>query len=448
MKLLNLFVLLVIGLLCACSDDDKGYIDEIMDGTGAVDDTTNIAVTGLVDSYGVTYACLRGYANLNLMPMGSGEIGMEICLSDDEASLRQQTSSSLSGNTFVVEFQNLSPCTEYQYRSFVRYGGHIHYGQYRSFTTKDLSNVTVTEEVTYITHSSATIVSSVQLESVHLKDDFMVGVAYSTSIESFSSQVTDTMASSYDTWGKRSVKDLSDEVYTVTLGFLTPNTTYYYAAFADVGGKCSLGEVKSFTTEEDGFVPSGAVDLGLSVMWATCNLGANSPEEFGGYYAWGETEEKSDYSWDTYKWCKGTLDTMIKYCTDDSEGVVDGKTGLELEDDVVHVTLDGSWRMPTLYEIEELINECTWEWTTCNDVYGQLVTGPNDNSIFLPAAGYRSYSSIYSEGKKGVYLSAMLYKGYSSYRNYSSCCLRFDDEEGDTYSQYRSYGCSVRPVIE
>ena len=71
MKLLNLFVLSVIGLLCACSDDDKGYIDEIMGGTGAVDDTTNIAVTGLVDSYGVTYACLRGYANLNLMPMGS-----------------------------------------------------------------------------------------------------------------------------------------------------------------------------------------------------------------------------------------------------------------------------------------------------------------------------------------------------------------------------------------
>ena len=94
---------------------------------------------------------------------------------------------------------------------------------------------------------------------------------------------------------------------------LTPNTTYYYAAFADVEGKCGFGEVKSFTTEEDGFVPFGAVDLGLSVMWATCNLGANSPEEYGDYYAWGETEEKSDYSWDTYKWCKGTLDTMTKY---------------------------------------------------------------------------------------------------------------------------------------
>ena len=134
--------------------------------------------------------------------------------------------------------------------------------------------------------------------------------------------------------------------------------------------------------------------------------------------------------------------------TDDSEGVVDWKTGLGLEDDVPHVILDGSWRMPTLYEIEELINECTWEWTTCNDVYGQFVTGPNGNSIFLPVAGYRSYSSIYSEDKKGVYLSAMLYKGYSSYRNYSSCCLEFDDEAGDTYSQFRSYGCSVRPVIE
>ena len=108
------------------------------------------------------------------------------------------------------------------------------------------------------------------------------------------------------------------------------------------------------------------VDLGLpsGLKWATCNVGASSPEDYGDYYAWGETETKSTYNWSTYKWCNGSSSTLTKYCTDSSRGTVDDKTTLDLEDDVAHVKWGGDWRMPTRQNYSELIYNCIWEWTT------------------------------------------------------------------------------------
>ena len=120
-----------------------------------------------------------------------------------------------------------------------------------------------------------------------------------------------------------------------------------------------------------------AVDLGLSVKWATMNVGATSPEDYGGYYAWGETEEKSNYDWETYKWCNGSYNNMTKYCTDGYYGTVDNKRVLDPSDDVAHVKWGGSWRMPTSDEIKELTDECNWQWTSLNGVDGCWVTGPN-----------------------------------------------------------------------
>lgn len=187
-----------------------------------------------------------------------------------------------------------------------------------------------------------------------------------------------------------------------------------------------------------------AVDLGLSVKWACCNVGATKPEEHGGYYAWGETEEKSCYDWDTYKWCSGDWydyeSTMTKYCY-----YVDNKTVLDPEDDVAHVKWGGSWRMPTFEEQKELCYECTWKWTELNGVNGYRVTGPNGNSIFLPAAGYRGGTKLYGRGAYGYYWSRSFVDGGSGHAR----VLIFDDD--DYYSHpyyYRSYGRSVRPVCE
>ena len=188
-----------------------------------------------------------------------------------------------------------------------------------------------------------------------------------------------------------------------------------------------------------------AVDLGLSVKWATFNVGATKPEEYGGYYAWGETEEKEDYDWSTYKWCNGRFYTMTKYCIESSYGTVDNKTVLDPEDDVAHVKWGGDWRMPTTEEQRELLNNCTWEWTSFNDVNGYKVTGPNGNNIFLPAAGYRFGTEVDYRGYYGYYWSSSLYSDYSS----DACFLYFDDGSDGRYGWddcYRSTGYPVRPV--
>ena len=188
-----------------------------------------------------------------------------------------------------------------------------------------------------------------------------------------------------------------------------------------------------------------AIDLGLPSgrKWATCNVGASSPEEYGGYYAWGETEEKSNYDWSTYKWYNGSYDSMTKYCTNSSYGTVDNKTVLDPEDDVAYVKWGGDWRMPTTDEQRELLNNCDWEWTTLNGVKGYKVTGPNSNSIFLPAAGYRDGTDVNNRGSHGYYWSSSLYSySYSAYR----LDFYYDNYYCDDSDRY--YGRSVRPVTE
>ena len=170
------------------------------------------------------------------------------------------------------------------------------------------------------------------------------------------------------------------------------------------------------------------VDLGLpsGTLWATCNVGATAPEEYGDYFAWGETAPKDYYDWSTYKWCNGSYNTLTKYCTYSSygyNGFVDNMTELDPEDDVAYVNWGASWRMPSLEQIQELCNSCSWQWTQRNGVSGQLVTGPNGNTMFLPAAGGRWYDSLYYAGSDGYYWSRTLYSGspdYAVYLDFSS----------------------------
>ena len=132
------------------------------------------------------------------------------------------------------------------------------------------------------------------------------------------------------------------------------------------------------------------VDLGLpsGTLWATCNVGANAPEEYGDHFAWGETSPKEVYNWSTYQWCNGSMFTLTKYNTQSSLGMVDNKTELDPEDDAASVNWGPSWRTPTTDQQKELIDKCSWARTTQNGVHGFRVTGPNGNSLFLPAAGY------------------------------------------------------------
>ena len=186
------------------------------------------------------------------------------------------------------------------------------------------------------------------------------------------------------------------------------------------------------------------VDLGLSVKWATCNIGATKREDYGDYYAWGEVETKTSYSWAAYKY--GTSDSNIsKYNSDGSKGTVDYKTALDQADDVAHVKWGGSWRMPTYAEQRELINNCYMSWTTVNGVNGYLFTskkpGYESASIFLPAGGNSSYGMINNIGSKGFYWSKTLSESeFAWLLDFSSYF------EPDSFDEYRYVGCLIRPV--
>lgn len=187
------------------------------------------------------------------------------------------------------------------------------------------------------------------------------------------------------------------------------------------------------------------VDLGLpsGLKWATCNVGAEKPEDYGDYFAWGETETKSYYDWTTYKWCNGSKETLTKYCTDSHYGTVDGKTVLDPEDDAAHANWGGEWRMPTQDEIKELKDNCTGTWTTQNGVEGYKVTSnKNGNSIFFPAAGKRWHGENGEAGFDGSYWSSSIDPIY----NEVPYALDFHSEGWYKDGDYRKDGHSVRAV--
>ena len=188
------------------------------------------------------------------------------------------------------------------------------------------------------------------------------------------------------------------------------------------------------------------VDLGLSVKWATCNVGATKPEEYGDYFAWGEVEPKEVYDWSTYKYCNGPSTTLTKYNYSSSYGTVDNKTQLELSDDAASANWGGSWRMPSKVEQDELREQCTWTWTSQNGINGCKVTSKkNGKSIFLPAAGYRDGSLLVSVGSYGDYWSSSLYMWNPELVNH----LNFGNSGYVSWgNNYRCYGQSVRPVCQ
>jgi hypothetical protein len=198
------------------------------------------------------------------------------------------------------------------------------------------------------------------------------------------------------------------------------------------------------------------VDLGLpsGTLWATCNIGATSPEEPGDHFAWGETEPKTNYAWETYKWCDGTKPTttnasITKYCDRGAYGQLDGKLTLELEDDAAHVNWGGDWHMPTLEEFQELMDNCTFEWIDLeNGNEGYKITGSNGNSIILPRGGRHSGENISNTIFR--YWSANLHMNRIASNNHATHATMLDygtNTETEFTGVGRYYGFAVRPVL-
>lgn len=174
-----------------------------------------------------------------------------------------------------------------------------------------------------------------------------------------------------------------------------------------------------------------SVDLGLSVKWATCNVGATKPEDAGAYLAWGEKAEKSEYNW-------------ANYFDENCDRPLTAISGMD-DYDVAAAEWGGDWRLPTLTEMQELCDRCTWSWTEQNGTKGCLVTGPNGGTIFLPASGTRQGTSLYLSGSYGSFLTGTR---DSDNHFYARSLVFFSTGEHWIDTNLRDYGQTVRAVCK
>ena len=234
----------------------------------------------------------------------------------------------------------------------------------------------------------------------------------------------------------------------------TANTGFTFVNWTESGSQVSTSTNYTFKLESNRVLVAyfsqshDYVDLGLpsGTLWATCNVGAGSSEEYGYYFAWGETTTKSTYDWSTYKYCNGDSYKLTKYCNKSSygnNGFTDDLTVLQAIDDAATIKFGSDWHIPTKEQWEELKNNTTVTWTTQNGVNGRKFDAANGNSLFLPAAGYQSGNSINYEGSYGEYWSNSLYSRtpyYSWYLHFNSdICVVNDSGE-------RCHGRLVRAV--
>ena len=332
---------------------------------------------------------------------------------------------------FTSNLSNLEHNTTYYVRAYATNEVGTAYGEEVSFTTMEklLPTVTTATEVTDITVGSATCGGEVTFDgnvSVTAR-----GICWST-------MPNPTIEDNKTTDGS------GVGIFTLNLSNLEHNTTYYVRACATNEVGTAYGEEVSFTTlaayspatgTSNGY---GYVDLGLSVKWATCNVGASKPEEYGDYFAWGETSTKKTYDYDNCP-TNGLSISELQ-----SQGYIDSEVNLTSQYDAATANWGGDWRMPTDDELTEL-RKCTWTWITQNGVNGYNVEGPNGNSIFLPAAGYRGGWSLNLAGSYGYYWRSTPSKG-SGY--FYACHLYFSSDGHRTHDDCRYLGLSVRPVLE
>lgn len=219
----------------------------------------------------------------------------------------------------------------------------------------------------------------------------------------------------------------------------------------------SLAFLMSSCKEQSSYNGHEYVDLGLSVKWATCNVGAQNPEDYGDYFGWGEVNPKDSYTWENYRYyASGHYDSVddgllfSKYTFEESFGKTDKKNILEQMDDAANNQWGGNWRIPTKDEFEELRTNCTWVWSNVNGVNGYKITsnkiGYTDNSIFLPAAGRRFDTTLSMDGNLGQYWSKNLKTDFDYIENQAWDFEFHNNNDMQEYWSFRYIGLPIRPV--
>ena len=339
--------------------------------------------------------------------------------------------------SFSATMIGLNWSTTYYYRAYAVTPSGTVYGEQQSFTTRDGIPTLTTDSITSITAISAT-------SGGNITDDG--GLNVSARGVCWSTSPNPTVSDSHTTNGT------GTGGFTSNITGLEIGTTYYVRAYATTNAGIGYGDEKVFTTGNGGG-DHAYVDLGLpsGLLWATCNVGANAPEDYGDYFAWGETESKDTYKWNTYQYGTGGnyeyyyYMRFTKYCTDSNygyNGFTDNLTTLLPEDDAATANWGSGWRMPTQAEFQELLDNTTMTRTQQNGVDGRLFTAANGNSLFLPTAGYRYSSSLIYARSYHRYWSSSLNTDYP----YSAWHFCGDPGYYGMESCDRYFGFPVRPV--
>lgn len=260
--------------------------------------------------------------------------------------------------------------------------------------------------------------------------------------------------------------DLSAETMTVTLSAGSTSCSYsieskkisaaklYNLTGAPVSSTVT-GTVDEWLPAQNMHNGHEYVDLGLpsGTLWATCNVGATNPEDYGDYFAWGETvgygdniSDRQRFDWTSYKWAEDSHITLTKYNYNSDYGtIVDNKISLDKQDDAASVNWGGSWQMPTKEDFDELLDNCVWSWTIKNGTYGYTVSA-NGVCIFLPAAGQCNEEYLYySKNSIGYYWTSTL-DNNTIRSSYNAYYLLFDNSLHITHYNSRCIGRTVRPV--
>lgn len=281
------------------------------------------------------------------------------------------------------------------------------------------NQIVTTGSASDVTYHSAMITNGINVDKV-------VGQDFSMSVYYWKDE-TDK----HQVWTDDAIEN---GCYTISLSGLDAETTYFYQACVRLRGIDYKGEVKQFKTTAYSVPKPQAVDLGLSVKWASCNLGATKETEYGGYYAWGETTTKASYV------ASNSVTHNKSTSALRSQGIIDSNNNLTADYDAAAKSLGGSWRMPTSIELLELQFRCTWTWTLVSGVKGYKVVGLNGNYIFLPAAGCCDEEGLYDAGSYGNYWSGTA-------NDFDSACDLFFYSSKVYFGNFDRYcGCPVRPV--
>ena len=388
--------------------------------------SSNVVATATPTVITATSAVVGGMV---MLPEGSHVFLRGVCWGTDlDPDIDgSHTSDGMGIGSFNDTLEGLNMNTTYYVRAYAvsEYG--LAYGNVMTFTTMSGIPQVSTIEVTDITTHSAVCGGTVTDDGG--LDITACGVCWS---EEPNPTIEDSHTSEETGMGS----------FSSSLTNLAPGTVYYVRAYVTNAQATYYGGEMFFTTLDYGYI-----DLGLpsGLLWATCNVGAEMPEDYGDYFAWGETTTKSVYNWSTYQYCNGSSSTLTKYCTNSSygyNGFTDNLTNLLPEDDAAAANWGGDWRMPTKEEWQELLNNTTSVWTTQNGVNGRLFTASNGNSLFLPAAGCRDESILDHTGIRGFYWSNSL--DLDNPRNAWRVEIYSDDINPHSY--YRYYGRSVRAV--